>query len=61
MIYFKQEIYRNGTNCSESSEAMDLRKEKTIKRIKDGFKELIQKRDYSSYTNSTIVNCLNRF
>lgn len=56
MIYFKQEIYRNGTNCSESSEAMDLRKEKTIKRIKDGFKELIQKRDYSSITIQDILD-----
>jgi AcrR family transcriptional regulator len=35
---------------------MDLRKEKTIQRIKDGFKELIQKRDYSSITIQDILD-----
>jgi len=35
---------------------MDLRKEKTIKRIKDGFKELIQRMDYSSITIQDILD-----
>lgn len=35
---------------------MDIRKEKTIKRIKDGFKELIKKKNYANITIQDILD-----